>query len=759
MREDEHRRLKQRNTELEGLVEELRAKLQEKSLQDKSLQEFSSLPKSIAPSRFGIQPCVEPVVHPSQPSPDVSALQTQISKLECTIEQLQTALQYRQQTQTTLGQYQNRWQSILDALQEGVLLLNPEGVIETCNTRAEEILACPAEAIVSQHILDLGWQAIDVDQAPFNLEAFPGLVTAKTGIPCSEVILGIQQPNHPTLWLSINSQPLFETHQALPDAVVVSFVDITVQQQLASERQQLLVREQGAQTEAKLAREHSLQMLQQISEGVITFDRASRFTDINPEAAKILGRSAEALLGKILWQELPAFTKTCFGRLYRRVLTEGKPIELIDYHEPQNTWYSMRACPSPAGISLFFRPIPNAIPSSPESPIPTVDQSREVQEQRLRLLESVVVHANDAVMITEATAIDAPDPSILYVNEAFTHMLGYSLAEVVGQTPQILQGPKTSEKVLQEIRAARQQGQPTIAELIQYHKDGSEIWTELNLFPVRDQRERPVYWVGLQRNIAQRKKTETELQKALEKERELSDLKSSFVTTVSHEFRTPLSTILSSADMLEFYSGNCSLEKQLEHIERIQTAALTMRAMLNDILVLEQAEAGRVQFEPAQLNLRSFCEDLLAELRLNDQNTHRLIFESQCPHQDVLGTMDGRLLRQIFTNLLSNALKYSPKGSEIHFRLQVTEELAQFEIQDRGIGIPGCDQARLFEAFHRGKNVGMIAGNGLGLAIVKQSVDMHQGQIEVTSQEHQGTTVRVSLPLQPKHDRPIFPGF
>lgn len=612
MREDEQHRLRQRNTELEGLVVELQAQLRAESL-----QEFSSIPKSVAPLRSGIPTYDSSALHLDQSSSEVSALHTQVSKLERTIEQLQTALQYRQRSQTALRQRETRWQAILDALQTGVLILNPEGMIEACNATAEEILQCSAAQLISRHILELDWQPIEVDRASFDLEEFPGLVTARTGIPCSDVILGIQKPSTQITWLSMNSHPLFESDQALPDAVVVTFVDVT----------------------------------------------------------------------------------------------------------------------------HCHRDVTLTVPHHPE---------REAQERWLRLLESVVIHANDAVIITEAEPVEAPGPRITYVNEAFTRMLGYTSEEIVGQTPRILQGPKTNDKVLQEIRSALKQCQPTIAELINYHKDGSEVWIELSIFPVMDQARQSAYWVGLQRDITQRKKTEAELQKALEKERELSDLKSSFVTTVSHEFRTPLSTILSSADMLEFYGGNCSFEKQLEHIERIQTAALNMKAMLNDILVLEQAEAGRVQFEPDPLDLRSFCEGLLDEMRLNDQNKHRLVFESQPAHGEMVGRMDSRLLRQIFTNLLSNALKYSPKGSEVRFRLTVNESIASFEIQDQGIGIPAADQSHLFEAFHRGKNVGMIAGNGLGLAIVKQSVEMHQGQIDITSQEHQGTTVRLTLPLQPQ---------
>ncbi|NJK54231.1 MAG: HAMP domain-containing histidine kinase [Leptolyngbyaceae cyanobacterium SU_3_3] len=217
--------------------------------------------------------------------------------------------------------------------------------------------------------------------------------------------------------------------------------------------------------------------------------------------------------------------------------------------------------------------------------------------------------------------------------------------------------------------------------------------------------------------------------KALEKERELSELKSRFVSTTSHEFRTPLSTILSSADLLEFYAGDWTAEKQIEHIQRIQNAALNMNNLLSDILVIERAEAKKLNFEPAPIDLPDFCRSLLEEMQLNDQDHHCLMLEVQNfkpnPQNLLPPCMDEKLLRQILSNLLSNALKYSPVGSSVWCRLSSEADRAIFEVQDQGIGIPIDDQARLFEPFHRGMNVGTISGNGLGLAIVKQSVEVH----------------------------------
>lgn len=246
-------------------------------------------------------------------------------------------------------------------------------------------------------------------------------------------------------------------------------------------------------------------------------------------------------------------------------------------------------------------------------------------------------------------------------------------------------------------------------------------------------------------------RAETEIHKALEKEKELSELKSRFVSMVSHEFRTPLATTLFSADLLESFSSKWPEEKRLTHIHRIQNAVHRMTQLLDDVLLVGKAEAGKLEFNPAPMNLEAFCQEIVEDLQLTDDRQHTLNFVSQgvCTR----AYLDEKLLRHILSNLLSNAIKYSPQGTTVLFELarethQEHGEVVIFRIQDRGIGIPQEDQARLFETFHRAKNVGTIPGTGLGLTIVKRSVELHGGQIAVESEVGMGTTFIVMLPLQ-----------
>lgn len=245
-------------------------------------------------------------------------------------------------------------------------------------------------------------------------------------------------------------------------------------------------------------------------------------------------------------------------------------------------------------------------------------------------------------------------------------------------------------------------------------------------------------------------KAETEIHKALKKEKELNELKSRFISMVSHEFRTPLSATLFSADLLESYDSKWPQEKRLTHINRIQNAVHHMAELLDDVLLVGKAEAGKLEFNPIVVDLEAFCREIVEDLQLTEDRQRTIDFVTQGVCRQTY--MDEKLLRHILSNLLSNAIKYSPSGSKVLFELACeTNEnggVATFRIQDQGIGIPKEDQERLFETFHRAKNVGTIPGTGLGLTIVKRSVESHGGDLMVESEVGLGTKFTVILPWQ-----------
>ncbi|OUL32980.1 hypothetical protein BV372_17470 [Nostoc sp. T09] len=277
------------------------------------------------------------------------------------------------------------------------------------------------------------------------------------------------------------------------------------------------------------------------------------------------------------------------------------------------------------------------------------------------------------------------------------------------------------------------------------HQDGNYRWVYDTGRLLQDEAGNLVEFVGYWADITEHKQLEQELIIALEKEKELNDLKSRFISMTSHEFRTPLSTILSSAELLEHYQHKWTEEKQLIHLRRIQTAVNRMTEMLNDVLFIGKAEAGILDYKPTSFDLVEYCCRLVEEVELDLNNQRLISFRNQ---REVMPCfMDEKLLGHILSNLLSNAIKYSPSDSNVEFTLTCHYDQAIFEIQDQGIGIPSEDLPHLFESFHRASNVGNILGTGLGLAIVKKCVHIHQGEISVFTTLGVGTKFTVTLPL------------
>lgn len=246
-----------------------------------------------------------------------------------------------------------------------------------------------------------------------------------------------------------------------------------------------------------------------------------------------------------------------------------------------------------------------------------------------------------------------------------------------------------------------------------------------------------------------RHQAEAIIQTALEKEKEINELRSRFVSVVSHEFRNPLNTILFSTELLQRYGSQITEQKKETYLDRIQGSVKRMNQLLSDVLTVGETEAGKLQFTPQPLDLVRFCQELVDEFHLVEKRNCSIAFSyCQADENYSIPWLDERLLRHILTNLLSNAVKYSPQGEVIEFKLNLSDHSAVFRIQDHGIGIPKSEQSSLFQSFHRASNAKAIPGTGLGLSIVKQCVDLHGGTIAVESEENQGTLFTVTLPLR-----------
>ena len=249
----------------------------------------------------------------------------------------------------------------------------------------------------------------------------------------------------------------------------------------------------------------------------------------------------------------------------------------------------------------------------------------------------------------------------------------------------------------------------------------------------------------LEEEVRERKKAEEEVRKAFEREREVNDLKSKFVSIASHEFRTPLSAVLSSASLINQYKEKGGLEKISKHVTRIKSSVNHLTSILNDFLSLGKLEEGKIEVNNEVIPVNEFLKEVREEL-----------FETLRPGQDIIVDekvlaleikSDIRILRNIFFNLISNASKYSASDKKIYLEVQQRDDQVIFDIRDEGIGIPAQDFKHMFDRFFRASNAGETQGTGLGLNIVKRYVELLNGSVTFSSRYGEGSTFSVTLPL------------
>ncbi|MEB3338169.1 MAG: ATP-binding protein [Leptolyngbyaceae bacterium] len=374
----------------------------------------------------------------------------------------------------------------------------------------------------------------------------------------------------------------------------------------------------------------------------------------------------------------------------------------------------------------------------------SLDQKTTALEHQTIVLQSIINSMGDGVMVV--------GPDLYFLNPAAEQIIGVSQGQGSeghwSEEYGLFLPDKVTRYSPQQLPMARaMQGEAMDGlEVFMRHPSAPEgVWMSMTARPLQGEMNLQG-GVVVFHDITKLKQAEEDIQKALLREKELNELKSRFISMVSHEFRTPLSTILLYVELLQHYGQNWDAAKKEQQFQRIQEAIKTMTRLLEDVLTIGKADAEKLSLNPVPLNLEEFCGELIAEAHLTtkEQVQIELIQESQSS----IVYLDQKLVNQILTNLISNAIKYSPNGGKITLTLSCQSETIQFQVQDQGIGIPAKDQQHLFEAFYRATNVGTISGTGLGLAIVKKCVDLHNGTITVNSEEGKGTLFTVVLPLR-----------
>jgi signal transduction histidine kinase len=376
------------------------------------------------------------------------------------------------------------------------------------------------------------------------------------------------------------------------------------------------------------------------------------------------------------------------------------------------------------------------------------------QEQRRRFneeLESKVTLRTEQILVAnnelQALLQSIPD-MVVRVNRSGV-VISYQPAK--GDTPlaglnesEVTEGRRgTAESLRTLIRTVGEKTLAANASVVAEHElatSASPVAVELRTAPIsRDE------YVVFVRDVTARKRFEAEMTAMLEKEHQISAMKSRFISVTSHEFRTPMAAALGSVELLTNHFDRLSPPKRGELLGRIAHSLQRMTHMLDEILVLNRMDANRVEVRLAPVELAGFARSVVEEIRLGDKVGHPI--ELECTGATAGFITDADLLHHILGNIVSNAIRYSPAGSPVRVRLAVEAGTLRFIVEDQGMGIPAADLHRIFEAFERGSNIGNIMGTGLGLNIVKRMVDMLHGEIAVSS-TLAGSCFTVTLPDQ-----------
>jgi PAS domain S-box-containing protein len=379
-------------------------------------------------------------------------------------------------------------------------------------------------------------------------------------------------------------------------------------------------------------------------------------------------------------------------------------------------------------------------------------QIKETEAARGELMRAHVFE--DAILTYAGAIIIATDEKgiIQLFNPVAERMLGYKAEEVTGKHTFELFHDKDetlqrAEEFSKELGVEIKPGLETYVaksklniqnehEWKLVRRDASKFTVLLTKTALRDAKGNIIGFLAIAHDISQRKKAEEDLQKALEKEKELGELKSRFVSMASHEFRTPLSTILSSAYLLSKYTTSEDQLKRQKHIDRIVSSVTMLTDTLNDFLSVGKIEEGKVQVKWKDFDITENISSIINEMKSISKKGQTFSYQ-HTGETSVL--LDPMLLKHIIMNLLSNAIKFSPENSTIQITSAVENNHTTLLVKDNGMGISKEDQVNLFERFFRGGNVANIQGTGLGLHIVKKYAEMMHGTIMFKSKLEQGT--------------------
>lgn len=486
-----------------------------------------------------------------------------------------------------------------------------------------------------------------------------------------------------------------------------------------------------AQAEQTRLAERLAETLETITDAFLTIDREWRVTYANGEATRLLRRERDELVGREIWEVLPHAPGTPFEDALRRAATERVTVKLVEYYPPFDQWLGVRVFFSAQGLAVYLSDV----------------SELHRAEAQLRLFENSIARLNDMVMITRATPVEEPGPEIVFVNEAFERITGYTRAEALGRSPRFLQGPKTQRAALDRIREGIAAGRAVHEELINYGKDGREYWVDMNISPVADACGVVTHLVAVERDITERKKLEDQFLRA-----QRMESIGTLAGGIAHDLNNLLAPILMGVELIRRLEPREDTHRLLLNMER---SARRGAELVKQVLSFARGvEGARVS-----VHLRH----IVGELESIVANTFpkNIVLESNLSRDLLLVTGDPTQLNQVLLNLAVNARDAMPSGGRLSISARNVEIDAQYAVMNRGVAAgrhvllevadTGAGMTRevidrIFEPFFTTKEVG--AGTGLGLSTVLGIVRSHGGFVNVYSEPGHGSVFKVYLPAQ-----------
>ncbi|GAB4397955.1 MAG: PAS domain S-box protein [Rhodoferax sp.] len=615
----------------------------------------------------------------------------------------------RKAQQQALDRVADRYRQVVENLGEGMMVIRA-GLVVFANTQAACLLGRTPEALLGAKAMDLVY--------PDDRSAVAQRIQARERGEQIDIHseFRVVHPDGTVRWIATHSSTT--NWEGVP-ATLTFFSDHT-------EQRQMLEALHRSEERYRMVVEH-------VGDGMVVV-QGEQIVFANQRAAQIMEMSVQDMLSlSYLHRIHPDDHAMIQERRRRRLMGEAVPSRYeirARMDDGRIKWLDIGVTlvPWEGGMAMltFFSDV----------------SERKALENRLTqtLAEREAILNASVVGIAFLTA----EGRFLWANPAMLNLFGAEAGRPLMSMEVVYLDREQYLRVGKAAARAILQGDRYETELQMRRLDGRLIWVTLSGQAVnRSDISAGTVWTAL--DITQRKQAEEDTRQALQQQRELNDLRSRFVSMTSHEFRTPLATILSSAELLRFYGERMSNAERNEVLASIETSVSRMTQMLDRVLMLGRSESGLMEFKPQWMNLVCLCEAVCQEARQALASPqHAVILTLQSPKLE--GWFDDKLLRHVLGNLVSNAIKYSPAGGQVEVNIVHSDDAITLSIADQGIGIPKDEIPHLFTSFHRASNVGDIKGTGLGLAIVKNAIETHGGHISVHSEPNQGTRFVVQLP-------------